>query len=116
MSELIRKWDAIYAVEGVDWYHINRNGELVKGANSKDHEPLYKAKDVFDALENVKPSQTEPLTDREQRIFLAAISREKEVCKEVDYQLSDAREPYEDTLVSVCKEIERKVKAALWMN
>ena len=57
MSELIRKWDAIYAVEGVDWYHINERGELVKGANSKDHEPLYKAKDVYDALENVKPVQ-----------------------------------------------------------
>ena len=58
----------------------------------------------------------EPLTDREQRIFLAAMSREKEVCKEVDYQLSDVREPYEDTLVSVCGEIKRKVKAALWTN
>ena len=59
MSELIRKWDAICAVEGVDWYHINERGELVKGANSKDHEPLYKAKDVYDALENVKPVQSE---------------------------------------------------------
>lgn len=57
-----------------------------------------------------------PRADAEQRIFLAAMSREKEVCKEVDYQLSDVREPYEHTLVSVCKEIERKVKAALWKN
>jgi hypothetical protein len=68
------------------------------------------------ALEHLPTVQVEPLTDREQRIFLAAMSREKEVCKEVDYQLSDVREPYEDTLVSVCKEIERKVKAALWTN
>ena len=59
MSELIRKWDAIYAVEEVGWYHINERGELVKGANSEDHEPLYKAKDVYDALENVKPVQPE---------------------------------------------------------
>ena len=63
MSELIRKWDAIYAVEGVDWYHINERGELVKGANSKDHEPLYKAKDIYEALENVKTVQPERLTD-----------------------------------------------------
>lgn len=57
MDELIRKWDTIYAVEGVDWYHINERGELVKGANSKDHEPLYKAKDIHEALVNVKPVQ-----------------------------------------------------------
>ncbi len=61
-------------------------------------------------------AQPEPLTDAEQRIFLAAMSREKEVCKEVDCQFSDAREPYEDTLVRVCGEIKRKVKAALWTN
>lgn len=59
MSELIRKWDAIYAVEGVDWYHINERGELVKGANSREDEPLYKAKDIYEALENVKPAQSE---------------------------------------------------------
>lgn len=62
MNELIRKWDAIYAIEGVDWYHINKNGELVKGANSREDEPLYKAKDVYDALENVKPVQPETAT------------------------------------------------------
>lgn len=77
---------------------------------------LHAEKAMWDVIEEEPPVQTEPLTDREQRIFLAAMSREKEVCKEVDYQLSDVREPYEDTLVSVCKEIERKVKAALWKN
>lgn len=55
----------------------------------------------------------EPLTDREQRIFLAAMGREEEICKQVDknrYQL----EPYEDSLVRICHEITRKVKGALW--
>ena len=56
--------------------------------------------------------QTEPLTDKEQRIFLAAIEREIKVCEEVDRNY--VREPYEDSLVSVCKEIKRKVKSALW--
>lgn len=94
MDELIRKTDAIDALSrGEGCGNICRR-----------------------AIENLPPVQVEPLTDREQRIFLAAMSREKEVCKEVDYQLSDVREPYEDTLVSVCKEIERKVKAALWTN
>ena len=72
-------------------------------------------------LENVnadscseKPNRSEPLTDKEQRIFLAAMGRERKVCKQVDKEWRDCREPYEDSLVSVCNEIERKVKGALW--
>lgn len=76
-------------------------------------------KDLWDSEENalkawnerVKP---EPLTDKEQRIFLAAMERERKVCKQVDEEWRDCREPYEDSLVSVCNEIERKVKGALW--
>lgn len=72
-------------------------------------------------LENVntdscseKPNRSEPLTDKEQRIFLAAMERERKVCKQVDEKWRDCREAYEDSLVSVCNEIERKVKGALW--
>lgn len=54
------------------------------------------------------------VTAKEQRIFLAAMGREEEVCKQVDVECRDCREPYEDTLVSVCHEIIRKVKGALW--
>ena len=57
-------------------------------------------------------AQPEPLTDKEQRIFLAAIGRERKVCKEVDDQF--VHEPYEVLLTKVCDEIERKVKKALW--
>lgn len=60
-----------------------------------------------------KALEVEPLTDTEQRIFLAAMSREEKVCKEVDEKYPD-REPYEDSLVAVCRSIERKVKGALW--
>lgn len=60
----------------------------------------------------VLPAQLEPLTDKEQRIFLAAMGREEKVCEEVDRNY--VREPYEDSLVRVCKEIRRKVKGALW--
>lgn len=55
---------------------------------------------------------SEPLTDKEQRIFLAAMAREEKVCEEVDRNY--VREPYEDSLVNACKEIRRKVKGALW--
>lgn len=61
-------------------------------------------------LEAVPSAQPEPLTDKEQRIFLAAMSREEKVCKQVDEECRDCREPYEDSLVWVCHEIMRKVK------
>lgn len=57
-------------------------------------------------------AKIEPLTDKEQRIFLAAMGRERKVCKEVDNQYT--HEPYEILLTKVCSEIERKVKKALW--
>lgn len=65
------------------------------------------------AIEMVPFAQPEPLTDREQRIFLAAMGREEDVCKQVDAKYS-SREPYEDSLVMTCHEIIRKVKGALW--
>lgn len=49
------------------------------------------------------------LTDTEKRIFLAAMSREMKVCKQTD---SETTGPV--NLVSVCRSIESKVKAALW--
>ena len=64
------------------------------------------------AIKELLSAQTEPLTDKEQRIFLAAMSREEEVCKEVDADMT--REAYEDSLVRTCHEIIRKVKGALW--
>lgn len=68
--------------------------------------------EVEDLINSI-PS-VEPLTDKEQRIFLAAMGREEKVCKDVDKEFSV--EPYEDSLVRVYREIERKVKKALWTN
>ena len=67
---------------------------------------------VKQLLEGLSSAQPEPLTDKEQRIFLAAMEREEKVCEEVDRNY--VREPYEDSLMQVCKEIRRKVKGALW--
>lgn len=66
----------------------------------------------IDALNDLPFAQPEQLTDKEQRIFLAAMEREEKVCKEVDEECR--REPYEDSLVRICHEITRKVKGALW--
>ena len=105
MSDLISRQDAIDAIEhrlaepayqheGEDWY---------TGMNCAESEPY-----------DLPPAQPEPLTDKEQRIFLAAMSREEKVCKQVDEEFRDCREPYEDSLVRTCHEIIRKVKGALW--
>lgn len=68
--------------------------------------------DSAEVLKLLPSAQPEPLTDKEQRIFLAAMGREMKVCEEVDRYYTI--EPYEDSLVRVCREIERKVKGALW--
>ena len=46
------------------------------------------------------------LTDKEKRLLFSALSREKEVCKQLDKEC--CREPYEETLESVVKSLERK--------
>lgn len=66
----------------------------------------------LDAIRHLPSAQPEPLTDKEQRIFLAAMAREEKVCEEVDR--NHVHEPYEDSLMSVCKAIRRKVKDTLW--
>ena len=69
---------------------------------------------VVKDVRELPPAQPETLTDKEQRIFLAAMGREEKVCRQVDDECRDCREPYEDSLVRTCHEIERKVKGALW--
>ena len=58
-SDTISRQDTIEAMEGVDWYHIDSNGRLVHGANSKKDEPLYKVEDVYKVLEQMPSAQSE---------------------------------------------------------
>lgn len=51
----------------------------------------------------------EPLTDTEKRIFLAAMAREEQVCKQVDKEFQDG-----EKLVPVCQNIKRKIIKALF--
>lgn len=69
---------------------------------------------IWQQIKDLPSAQPESLTDKEQRIFLAAMGREEKVCKQVDDECRDCREPYEDSLVKICHEITRKVKGALW--
>ena len=77
-------------------------------------DPLFESL-VIDKIKALPSAQPEQLTDKEQRIFLAAMAREEKICKQVDDECRDCREPYEDSLVRTCHEIIRKVKGALWM-
>ena len=58
MDDVIKRSDAIEAIEEVDWYHQNRNGDMVSGAGAED-QAWYKAEDIYKALEAV-PSADRP--------------------------------------------------------
>ena len=74
------------------------------------------AKDIFEVRNDLyelksairKGKTIEPFTDTEQRIFLTAMGREKEICKKEDKWDNRAN------LVLICGRISRKVRMALW--
>lgn len=69
--------------------------------------------DVLQILHELPSAQPEPLTGKEKMIFLAAMAKEENICKQIDDEYRDC-ELYEDSLVRACQEIERKVRGALW--
>ena len=76
---------------------------------SAEHVPIIKLGAFLDGYEMaIKALEIELLTDTEQRIFLKAIDREREVCQKVDDEYSD--DDSKVSLVRVCNSIERKVK------
>lgn len=100
MDDLISRRDILRCLTDIS-YNICKTKEEVSVIN------------IAKSMVSVRPSaKPEPLTDKEQRIFLAAMEREEKVCEEVDRKY--IREPYEDSLMRICKEIRRKVKGALW--
>ena len=52
-------------VEGTTWYHINKNGELVTGANSETDIPLYKHSDIKRVLEEAPEADVVPKSEVE---------------------------------------------------
>ena len=108
MSDLISRQDTIDRINE----YIEEYSEIDSDGNHS--EKWCAMQEAKMTIENLPSAQPEQLTDKEQRIFLAAMGREEKVCKEVDEGHRQFREPYEDTLVSICHEITRKVKGALW--
>ena len=71
-----------------------------------------------DDLLNSEPVEIESLTDEEKRIFLAAMGKEENLCQNIEelWEKLNLRSADDIDLIKVCKEIERKVKKALWTN
>ena len=55
-EDLISRAEAIEVIELVEWYHQNKNKDMVSGANEDKHQAWYKAADVYRALEAVPPA------------------------------------------------------------
>ena len=57
LDDIISRADVVDEIEGVDWYHINKNGEMVHGANDAEHQAWYKADDIYAAIKRVTSAQ-----------------------------------------------------------
>ncbi len=57
LNDTISRAAVVDEIDGVDWYHINKNGEMVHGANSAEHQAWYKADDIYAAIERVPSAQ-----------------------------------------------------------
>ena len=91
--------EAINKLNSLKDYYNDKNEDSYVGFDNDDNEAIDLA---------IKALEIELLTDTEQRIFLKAINREREVCKKVDDEYSD--DDSKVLLVKVCNSIERKVK------
>ena len=68
MADSIDRQTAIDAIELTTWYHQNRNGEMVEGANSQEHQAWYKAEDVYNVLNDLPSAEPElPSAQPEQK-------------------------------------------------
>lgn len=115
MSELISRQEAFDALERIFDQCEEIEAHLPEGDPDRVGYKMYPDwLKVWNYLHQLPSAQPEPLTDKEQRIFLAAMGREEKVCKQVDEECRDCHEPYEDSLVRICHEITRKVKGTLW--
>ena len=98
MSDLIERQTAIDAIEEVDWYHQNKNKDMVSGANSFEHQAWYKADDIYKTLEALPPAQPE------QPPYVAEIEEEYQKAVALPY----VRKPLAKALYEVWKKHDRE--------
>lgn len=61
MTRLIDADRLMDVVEEIDWYHLNKRGEMVHGANSDYHQPWYKWDEVHNAIRNAPEVEAIPV-------------------------------------------------------
>ena len=99
-------------IEGTTWYHINKNGELVVGANSKTDTPLYKHSDIKRVLTEasvvdvVPKSDVEKIADVAQKNIDSANERAEMLRKESE----KLRVLYENARQEVAREIFEEIE------
>lgn len=49
----------VEAIDNVNWYHQDTDKNMVLGANPDVDQAWYKAEDIYRALDNVLPAQSE---------------------------------------------------------
>ena len=84
--------------------------DFVRRSNNSDFAKTPTWNDAVSLVGSMPSAQPETLTDKEQRIFLSAMGREEKVCKQVDDDWRDERQPGEKNLVCVCHENHKKGK------
>ena len=86
-TDSISRAAVVDAIEGVDWYHINKNGEMVHGANDAEHQAWYKADDIYAAIERVPSAQPGwiPVTEKpiEDGQYIVTLKDDKEVWTDI---------------------------------
>ena len=87
MDDTISRRAMIDAVDGVDWYHHNKNGEMVHGANSDKHQAWYKAEDIYKAIEALPSAQPGwiPVTEKPIEVgqYIVTLKDDKEVWTDI---------------------------------
>lgn len=79
MERLISLQAAIDAIEETNWYHQNKNKDMVHGANSQEHQAWYKAEDIYQALDRLPSVQPEKVNEQIKKAVVDAI-KNADVC------------------------------------
>lgn len=87
-EDAVSRQAVIDAIDNIDWYHISNKGELVQGAN-KQTMPLYKAADIFyaiDALPSVTPKFTDEEIQKMQELEQAQLEKAYELGMQTSFE------------------------------
>ena len=49
------------AVDEIDWYHLNKRGEMVSGANDDYEQPWFKSDDIYKAIKDAPTVDAVPV-------------------------------------------------------